>query len=267
MNRTPASRPADSRTSWLVCRRPRPGAVGLYCFAHSGGSAGEFARWADELPEAEVRAVQLPGRGSRIGEPVLNSMQSLVTALLANIDFGGRFAFFGHSLGALVAYEVARRLRDHGRTQPERLFLSACPAPHLPRTLPPIHQLGDQELLAAITVTYGTLPAALKEDPELLGLMMLAHRADFRIVETYQHLPGAPLGIPLHIVTGTEDRFTAEQMTAWSAHSRVPVDLHSLPGGHFYLRAQRTALLAYLRARLTDTTRTSKLRQITGRAG
>ncbi|MDQ0786683.1 thioesterase II family protein [Streptomyces sp. B3I8] len=267
MSETPASRPAPSRTPWLVCRRPRPGAIGLYCFAHCGGTAGEFARWADELPDAEVRAVQLPGRGSRIDEPVLTSMQSLVAALLAHLDFDGRFVFFGHSLGALVAFEVARGLRDRGRAQPERLFLSASPAPHLPRTLPPVHHLDDQDLLAAITDMYGTLPAALKEDPELLRLMMVPHRADFRIVETYQYLPGAPLDIPLHVVTGREDRHTAEQMTAWSTHSRVPVDLHPLPGGHFYLREQRSALLAHLRARLTETTGTPERQRITGRAG
>ncbi|MET8827278.1 alpha/beta fold hydrolase [Streptomyces sp. NPDC004610] len=231
----------------MVRRRPREGAPGLFCFAHSGGSAGEFARWAAELPDVEIRAVQLPGRGTRIDEPVLTDMRTLVTAIVDEVSFEGRFAFFGHSLGALVAYEVARELRRRGSPGPERLFLSACPAPHLRRSLPPIRQLDDTEMLAAISGRYGTLPADIAEDPELLRLVMVPHRADFTIVETYGHTSGEPLSVPLHLVAGAADRVTAEQLEAWREHSRGPVDVRWLPGGHFYLREQRAALLAHVR--------------------
>ena len=118
----------------------------LYCFPHSGGSAGEFVRWADAMPEVEVLGIQLPGRGARLHEPSFTRMEPLVDAIVSEIDFRGPFAFFGHSLGAMVAYEVARKLRDTGRPQPEWIFASASPAPHLPRTDPPIHQLSDDEL-------------------------------------------------------------------------------------------------------------------------
>ena len=101
--------------------------------------------------------VQLPGRGARLNEPAFTRMGPLVDAIVAEVTFDGPFAFFGHSLGALVAYEVARVLHATGRRQPDRLFASACPAPHLPRIDPPIHQLPDEELAALINQEYALL--------------------------------------------------------------------------------------------------------------
>ncbi|RKH39255.1 thioesterase, partial [Corallococcus sp. AB050B] len=96
----------------------------LFCFPHSGGSVGEYVRWADLLPDLEVWGVQFPGRGARAEEAPFTRLNELVDALVRAVDFGASFAFFGHSLGALVAFETARRLRDLGRTPPDALFLS-----------------------------------------------------------------------------------------------------------------------------------------------
>ncbi|GAA2143466.1 alpha/beta fold hydrolase [Kitasatospora kazusensis] len=242
----------------LVCRRRRPdAAVRLYCFAHSGGSPGEFVRWGDELPEAEIWGVQLPGRGSRIDDPAHTRMAGLVEELVEHAAFRGRYAFFGHSLGALAAFETARALRERGLPQPERLYLSACVAPDLPRGVPAVHHLGDRELFAAIQGQYGSLPAELAADDELLALVMGTHRADFEIVDSYRYTPGRPLDVPLHVIGGTEDRIPAAALEHWREHSLGPFDLRLLPGGHFYLREQREALLRYLRTSLLDTDRTS----------
>ncbi|MDH6133739.1 surfactin synthase thioesterase subunit [Kitasatospora sp. MAA4] len=240
--------PLDHPPRWLVTRRRRPeAAVRLYCFAHSGGSAGEFVRWGDDLPEVEVWGVQLPGRGSRFDEAPYTRVAPLVDALVEQAAFDGPFAFFGHSLGALLAYETARALRERGLPQPEQLILSAYPGPQLPRSIPPIHHLSDRELFAAIQGGYGSLPAELADDPELLALVMASHRADFEIVDTHRHRAGEPLDQPFHVVGGIEDRLTAEDLAGWQEHTRVPLRLSLLPGGHFYLRDQRAALLDLIR--------------------
>ncbi|MFC5204677.1 thioesterase II family protein [Streptomyces kaempferi] len=245
--------PEQTAPRWLANRRKRPeAAMRLYCFAHSGGSAAEFVRWGDDLPDIEVWGVQLPGRGSRLDDPQYTRVGPLVQDLVEQADFQGPCAFFGHSLGALLAYETTRALHEHGLPGPERLLLSACPAPHRPRGLPPIHHLDDRELFAAIQGQYASLPDEITEDPELLAIVMASHRSDFELVDSYRHTPGTPLDLPLHVFGGTEDRLTADDLAQWQGHSRGPFSLDLLPGGHFYLREQRTALLALIQAALTD---------------
>lgn len=230
---------------WFACRERNPGAAArLYCFPHSGGAAGEYVRWADHLPDVEVWGLQLPGRGGRQGERPLTRMPELVGALVAEAAFDGRFALFGHSLGALVAYELARALGAAGRRSPAWLFASAYPAPHLPRGAPPVHHLADAELVDRIDRTYGSLPAEVRADAELLALVLPAYRADLTMVETYEHVPGEPLDCPLTVIAGTDDEATEAQLTAWRRHTTGPFALRWLPGGHFYLREQRDALLA-----------------------
>ncbi|MFJ4183914.1 thioesterase II family protein [Kitasatospora sp. NPDC089509] len=245
--------PGHTVPRWLVNRRKRPDAtIRLYCFAHSGGSAAEYVRWGDHVPDIEVWGVQLPGRGSRFDDPQYTRVGPLVHDLVEQAAFRAPFAFFGHSLGALLAYETARALRERGLPGPERLLLSACPAPHRPRGLPPIHHLGDRELFTAVQGEYGSLPDQVAEDPELLAIMMASHRFDFEMVDSYRHTPGEPLDLPLHVFGGTEDRLPAEELARWQSHSRGPFALNLLPGGHFYLREHRAALLALIRAALTD---------------
>jgi surfactin synthase thioesterase subunit len=229
---------------WLSCRERRPeAAIRLYCFPHSGGSVGEFVRWADDLPNVEVLGIQLPGRGGRHREAPFTRMDPLVAAIVEAVAFRGPFAFFGHSLGTLVAYEVARTLRAAGLRQPDWLFVSAYQAPHVPRTDPPIHHLPDDELIAWIHQEYGSLPANISDDAELVRLVLPSHRADFEIVETYKHTSGEPLDCPITVIGGTEDEVSERELAAWGQHTIGPTHLHWLPGDHFYLRQQRDRLL------------------------
>ena len=194
--------------------------------------------------------VQLPGRGARLNETAFTRMGPLVDAIVAEVTFDGPFAFFGHSLGALVAYEVARVLHATGRRLPDRLFASACPAPHMPRIDPPIHQLPDQELAALINQEYASLPAEITENPDLLRLSLPAHRSDFELVETYEYRAGSPLDRPLTVIGGTDDELTESELAAWGRHTATRLDLQLLPGGHFYLREQRDRLLHLVGERL-----------------
>ncbi|MGW2892501.1 thioesterase II family protein [Streptomyces griseoruber] len=236
-----------ARSPWLLCRHKRPQArLRLYCFPHSGGSPGEYLRWADHLPDVEVWGIQAPGRGSRIAEPPVTSVQAFVDGLLDSTEFIAPFVFFGHSLGGLTAFETARALRAAGRPLPERLVLSAYPAPHLNHPRSPLHTLGDDELLAAIDERYGGLPDTLRQDPGLVPLVVPAYRADFTLFETYKHEPQPPLDIPLSVLGGESD-LTTPLLPEWRQHTSSDCTLRLLPGGHFYLRERPEDFMNVLR--------------------
>lgn len=242
-----------TRSRWLLCRQRRPAAATrLYCFPHSGGSAGEYMRWSDRLPGSEVWGLQLPGRGSRLDEAPPTTMRELVDAIVAEVDFAAPYAFFGHSLGALVAYETAVVLRDRGMPGPQQLYLSAYGAPHLHRPGPAVHMLDGPELLAAVEQQYGPLPPELHEDPELCQLVLQGLRADLTIVATYRHRPADPLSCPVVVLGGSEDEETTPRLAAWRGYATGSFDLRIFPGDHFYFRDSPDDTLGFLAASLAQ---------------
>lgn len=235
-----------ARSPWLVCRRRQPAArLRLYCFPHTGGSPGEYVRWADELPEIEIWGIQPPGRGARITETPLASIEAFTAGLLSDTGFAAPFMFFGHSLGGLTAFETARALRAAGAPLPRRLILSAYPAPHLEHPRSPLHALGDAELMTEVGRRYG-LPETLTGNPELLRLVVPAYRADFTIFETYRYRPAPPLPVPFSVLDGDAD-VAAPLLAGWRQHTSAGCTVELLPGGHFYLREQPGAFLEVLR--------------------
>jgi surfactin synthase thioesterase subunit len=222
---------------WTVCRTSKPQArCRLYVFPHSGGSPGEYLRWGDSLLDVEVLGIQLPGRGSRVFEQPFESMAELVEGLVAEVEFDPPFAFFGHSLGALIAHEVALALRQRGRPLPWTLFVSAIPAPHHGLSREPLHHLPDDEFIAAINRLYGGVPAEIADDPELLAIVMSGSRADFKVYERYRYEPRPPLDVPIYAFGGTSDDVTRDRIADWERYTTVGFDLTMLPGGHFYMR-------------------------------
>jgi surfactin synthase thioesterase subunit/malonyl CoA-acyl carrier protein transacylase len=234
---------------WIVARRPRPDAAAdLFCFPHAGGSPGEYVRFEEELPEIQVSGVQLPGRGSRLGEPPLTSMASVVDAVLEVLRPERPFAFFGHSLGGLVAFEVTRALRDAGRELPRQLFLSSSPPPPLGRSGQPVHTLSDDLLLAEIEQRWGGLPAAISADPRLMQMALGVFRADITIYETYRYQPGPLLDVPVTAFVGDLESDKL-RVAGWSAHTSRAFELFCLAGGHFPFRdaEQRRLMLKQIR--------------------
>src|SRR5258708_5279394 len=151
----------------------RPGAetrLRLFCFPYAGAGASVFREWAKALPsEIEVIPVQLPGRESRIREPLLTRVGTMVEMLLGEItNLHTPFAFFGHSMGALVCFELARRLRDGGKPSPVHLFVSARRAPQTPDEKPPLHKLEDRDLLEELR-QFNATPAEIFQYPALIG--------------------------------------------------------------------------------------------------
>lgn len=229
----------SDRSPWLVSRAPRPeAAYRLYCFPYAGGTSGEFLRWGDDLPEAEVWGVVPPGRGERLGEPPFELMTELVRTLIADVRFEAPFAFFGHSLGAGTAFETARALRAAGLPGPEVLFVSGHRPPHLPRADAPIHHLPPAEFRALVQERYPSPPPELVDDEELYAEIMETMRCDLALFETYEFVDGPALDCPIVVASGREDFWSEDDLRPWGMHTRAGSEVHLVDGDHFYLPRQ-----------------------------
>ncbi len=233
-----------AHTPWLARFAPRPqAALRLFCFSYAGGGAAVYRPWALALPHSvDVAAVLLPGRESRLREPPPLSMgallQGLVPALLPHLD--RPFAFFGHSMGALVAYETTRALQRRGAPVPARLLLSGRRAPHLPENDPPMHQLDDEAFIAEIDRRYKGIPPEVLEHRDLLDLLLPGLRADMTVIETHRHEGSTVYNGPITAFGGTHDaRAPREQLEAWQQHTPQPLTLRQFEGGHFYFNEPR----------------------------
>ncbi|MCB5168262.1 alpha/beta fold hydrolase [Streptomyces bambusae] len=238
--------------SWL--RRltpagPRP-TVRLVCFPHAGGSAGWFRPLALALPaRIDTVAVQYPGRQDRRSEPFPAGVPELADAAFAALrrELEPPFVFFGHSLGAVVAFEVARRFEQLAPAGPARLFVSARRAPSVVRE-ETVHLRDDAGLVDEM-VRLGGTERSVFDDPELRDLVLPVIRADYRAVETYRAAPGARVTCPVSVLVGDRDPVTpVAEAAAWDAHTTRGSDLRVFPGGHFYLDRQVGAVAAAIDA-------------------
>ena len=234
----------------VVRYQPVPQAsMRLFCFPYAGGGASMFRQWASMLPEQiEVLGVQYPGRESRIGEPAHRRMgpllDDLVAAMLPLLD--RPCVFYGHSMGALVAFALTRRLRQHG-IQPRQLFLAAYRAPHLPNPNIRIYHL-PPEVFKVVLRAEGIAETILQND-ELMQAMLPTLRADFELCDTYDCTEDMPLACPLAIFGGTEDvRISAADLQAWPRHTTATCELTMLPGAHFFLHSAQDTLLGMIGA-------------------
>ena len=210
----------------------------LFCLPYAGGGAAIFRGWKGLAPASlQIAVVQLPGREHRLAEPAYSDIDALVPPLLDGIrsHLDRPFAIFGHSMGALIAFELTRTLRRRGMQQPVRLFLSGHRAPQLPDRRPPIHALPDPEFWPALR-NLGGIPDEVLEHQELMALVEPALRADFKLCETYAWKAEPPLDIPLSIFGGSEDpNVERYELDAWAEATRGATKVEMLPGDHHYL--------------------------------
>jgi surfactin synthase thioesterase subunit len=227
----------------------------LFCLPYAGGSAVVFRPWREALPaHVTLHPLELPGHGTRLREPAHNRIADIVAALAVDVMpyLDRPFAFFGHSLGALVAFELCRYLRQHCDRRPQRLFISACPAPTHSRTRPALHGLPDDQLVAELHRLGGT-PTRVLDSAELMELLLPAVRADFAALETYEYIAGAPLTAPMLVFGGKEDtEVPPPQLQDWRGETTGPWALQLFPGGHFFLHSAREALLQAVREALSQ---------------
>jgi medium-chain acyl-[acyl-carrier-protein] hydrolase len=240
----------ETTQAWITCARPNPQAcVRLFCFPYAGGSASIFRTWSGGLPaEIEVCPVQLPGRGSRLMEPPYTRLSRLVQTLSRVLHpyMDVPFAFFGHSMGALLCFELARQLRRLYGLNPLHLFVSGHRAPQIPDPDPPIHQLPDDEFMEELHCLNGT-PEDVLQNALLMQLMLPALRADFEMCEAYMYTIEAPLGCPISAFGGLQDQnILRSDLEAWRDQTSVSFKLRMFPGDHFFLHTSKLLLLETL---------------------
>ena len=250
------TRTKTAQSPWLAYYQPNYRAtLRLFCFPYAGGSALVFNKWRDSLPPfVEVCPVQLPGRGNRLDATPFTDMDPLVEAagdaLLPYFDMP--FAFFGHSMGASISFELARLLRREGRRLPLHLYISGRRAPHIIDDDPPLHHLPDAELLDELRQLNGT-PKEVLEHPELMQMMLPLLRADFSVAETYVCKTQPPLNIPMTVFGGLADKdVEREQLEAWREYTTASFKLRMLEGDHFFLNTSQSMLLRLLSSELAS---------------
>jgi len=233
---------------WFVRPVTRPFArVRLFCFPHAGVGASVYRPWAAELPQdVELCAVQLPGRETRLREPPFRDLRELVDATLEQIApmLDRDFALFGHSMGACVAFELARRLEGGDGPGPARLFVSGRRAPSIPPSEPPMHPLTDAQFVEEIRRRYNGIPDEVMQHPELVALLLPCLRADIEMLERHSHRPSAPLRCPVSALGGAQDPVvSAAELGAWKEETAGGFSLRLFPGQHFYLQSARGAVI------------------------
>lgn len=227
---------------------PHAPATPLHLFALpcAGASATMYLRWRRALPAwITLTPLELPGRGSRLGEPYVLDFDQLVTQLTRECVPQGRFVLFGHSMGALLAWGMAQRWREQGRPLPLALFVSGCAAPSQ-RDATRYIAAGDDAALIADLHKHGGTPDAVFDSPELLRITLDTLGADYRVCESFNAQAAAALPLPIHVFAGLDDDIAPARIAAWRQASSRAFSQDWFAGGHFFIRQQEAAVLAAL---------------------
>ncbi len=214
-----------------------------------------YHAWTGHLQEIEICLVNLPGRDKRIKDALqtrlLPLIEELTHALIPQLN--KPFAFFGHSMGALIAFETARQLRRNGALQPIQLFISARHAPQRVDPYADLYQLPEQEFIDGTEELFGALPEAVKQEQEVLDLFMSIMRADLTMVGTYAYMQELPLNCPISVFGGMQDHsITERDLEAWCEQTTSLFNLQMLPGDHFFIQSSRAALLKHMTKTLSS---------------
>lgn len=240
----------NQKSKWFPFFKPNQNTrIQLFCFPYSGAGASVFLGWRKILPDfIELIPVQLPGREERIGERPFTQLPPLIQALAAEIRpyLNYPFAFFGHSMGALISFELARYLRRTAQITPTTLFVSGHAAPQVTHHNKPIHHLPSKKFLNKVRELNGT-PDNVLQNKELCTLLLPLIRADFTLCETYHYHADTPLPCPITALGGLTDPYiNRKQLNAWDEQTEDHFILRMFPGDHFYLNKQHPHLLRVL---------------------
>jgi medium-chain acyl-[acyl-carrier-protein] hydrolase len=248
------------KNNWFKVFAEKPDAVcRLFCFHYAGGGASAFHSWVKSIPEdVEVFAVQLPGRENRLSEYPIRELTELIQKLAIEMStyLDKPFIFFGHSMGALISYELTCYLSN----KPEYLYVSGRPSPHLPRKSLPIHHLREEEFITEIKKFEG-MPDEILNDPELRELFFPALRADLEMCEKYTFREREKLSVPVKVYGGNNDQGVNESdLLAWNYVTDSFKGIALFEGGHFYFRNTGQEFLKYFKRDLEDTLKNLRLK-------
>ena len=218
----------------------------LVLFPYAGGAAGSIYRdWGNKLPSnIEVHAVDFPGHGNRLNEPLFTRVEPLVQSIAETLKpyLEGSYALFGHSMGAVISFELAHLLRRENKPGPAHLFLSGRPCPHLTKEEPPTYDLPEPEFIEELRRLQGT-PKEVLEHPELMSVLGPILRADLEVCQTYESEPRPPLDCPITVFGGLQDEVSREQLEGWRDYTTSSFAVRMFPGNHFFLHASAPVLL------------------------
>ncbi|MEV4976034.1 thioesterase II family protein [Streptomyces scopuliridis] len=225
--------------NYLAASPPDDGRLRLFCFHHAGGGATAYASWQRELgPDVVVLPVQLPGRETRAREPRITDMAELTGVLNRVLGPALRapFAFYGHSMGGAVAYNLTLSRQRRGERLPERLLVGAYPAPHLPAVLASTEAMSDEEM-ARVLIRIGGMSEMMLRYPDWLTAATDQVRDDLRVCTGYDRTELPRLACPVEVFSGVDDPLLpAGDAAAWESHAAAGYRLHRVPGGHFFFR-------------------------------
>jgi medium-chain acyl-[acyl-carrier-protein] hydrolase len=242
---------------WLAFARQHTDApLRMLCFPYAGGGASFYRDWGNDLPAlVDILPIQLPGHETRIKEPLISELEPLLDAAIDGLSnvLDRPFVLFGHSMGALVAFEFARRLQLEKGITPAHLIVSGYKAPQYPYQSALRHDLPDDQFITELANLNGTPKEAL-QSPELMAFMMPTLRADCRVCDLYEYHDTAPLPCPITAYGGSEDpETTRESLQAWDIHTRSDFQSQIFSGGHFFPQTNRHEFITSLSATVTRT--------------
>ncbi len=237
--------------NWVLAHPPRSNhrKASLLCFPYAGGGTVAYHSWKNLVhPDIALLRVQLPGRETRLREEPFTAFSPLIEALVAALIpwLDSPIVFYGHSMGALIAFEVTRALREMGKPVPCHLFVSSFRAPHLPDPDQMISKLPEDQFIERLKLYDGIAPAILM-NAELMEIYLPILKADFSILSSYNYTKQAPLPCPITAFAGSADpKICTEDIDAWKDHTTGRFDRHFFPGGHFFINESQSEMLEHI---------------------
>lgn len=233
--------------------------VKLFCFPYGGGSATIYHDWKKYLSKnIELHPVELAARGSRMRDPNYDSIDEAaddVLKIIRNDLEIAPYAFFGHSLGSMIAFELAYKIRKEGLPYPIHIFFAGRGAPHMPwHEKKKYYKLQEDEFRKEV-MALGGIPKEFLEVPEFMDMLFTLLRGDYKIAETYSFIEkDAPLDCGITLLNATNDEASREDIEAWKVHAGKECNVHYFEGGHFFLREETEKILDIINATLSHVT-------------
>ncbi len=223
---------------WIKLSKGENDHFRVFCFPYSGATAQVFRPLTQLLPEGvSVYSYELPGRGRRFNEEIPGTLAEIIEEAFLSINriIDRPYIFWGHSLGGIIGYEMARHIRTNNHPLPKHLFVTGIRAPQVPKREKDVYDLPRDEFIEKIKEMGGT-PEEIFNHEEMLDIMIPILKKDFKIYEMYRFTPDMPMPFPITAIGGLDDKFVSkEDLEQWSVHTSSLFDMHMLAGDHFFI--------------------------------